>query len=506
VTAAETMKRSARAAPAALVALAVGASVQALPPEDAWLEVRTPHFTLLSSGDGEKARRMAADLERLRDVLPQVFPSAALDSPVPTYILVFKDAGAFAHYRFSWGGALAEAGGYFLSTPIADYVAIDGAAHDARPLLYHEYLHYVLHNRYPRLPAWLHEGLAEYYGTFEVDGEKGVVGLPEPARIEVLRDRPLIPLARLFAGDSRSPEYLEPTARHTFYAESWALVHYLLSGNPDRRRQLTEYLRLAETGAPHDRIFPQAFATDPGTLEGELGAYLRGSLFDYTNYTNYTRVLFRLGTGAVAEARPVPRADVLYRLGSLLEHIDGRAGVAAEHFRAALAERPVHAPAMAGLGNLAERAERREEARSWYEKALQLAPDDPFVQYLYGRFLLREPGPESVRAARAALSRAAQLRPGFGEAWALLGWSYALERRPPPEAVQALEAAHRLLPARADVALNLAATLAGREDVDGAIAVLEPLVAILDDPAQLAEAAKLLDRLKKKLGKRSGTR
>ena len=124
-------------------------------------------------------------------------------------------------------------------------MAINGDQHgDEREIIYHEYIHYVMHNNYAALPLWLHEGLAEYYSTFQVARDEARIGLPVPAHVLWLRQHTLIPLATLFAVDERSPEYNETSRRGGFYAESWALVHYLISGSPERRRQAAEYLRL----------------------------------------------------------------------------------------------------------------------------------------------------------------------------------------------------------------------------------------------------------------------
>jgi cytochrome c-type biogenesis protein CcmH/NrfG len=80
------------------------------------------------------------------------------------------------------------------------------------------------------------------------------------------------------------------------------------------------------------------------------------------------------------------------------------------------------------------------------------------VQYLLARSLLADPDPDadSLRRARAALQEVVAMSPDFGEAWASLGSTYEAEETLGAEEVTALEAAHRLLPARMDVAHNLA--------------------------------------------------
>ena len=472
----------------ALISTTVASPALALPRKEEWSELRTANFTLFTDAGETNTRRIAADLERLRDVLSQLAPGVALSSPTPTYIFVFKNASAFEPYQRTYAGKPMASGGYFLSTELANYVAINGDRRgDERSIIYHEYLHYVLRNQFAELPLWLNEGLAEYYSTFEAAGDEAKIGLPIVEHVAWLRKNPLIPLTSLFAVGEESKEYNESSRRGAFYAESWALVHYLISGNPERRQQAAEYLRLAQAGAPPGQIFQQAFGADPATLERELRRYVQGYLF------NFTRAAIRPEANLTMTSRPMAWADVLYRLGSLLAGLnDEHRGAAGEHFRAALAERPDHGPALAGLGYLEELAERPQAARTWYEKAAKLAPDDFLVQFLYARNLMEEPGPDTLHQARAALTKAVQLRPDFGEAWARLGYTYQSEDPMPAEAVQVLETAHRLMPSRMDIAHNLAIVYARTGERQKAEALIEGVLAPRAEPELVKNAREAL--------------
>jgi tetratricopeptide (TPR) repeat protein len=514
--------RTLHAAALAVTLWTLAAPARALPsPKDSWIEVHTASFTLFSDAGERKTREIGTDLERLRDALSQLSPGLTLSSPTPTYIFVFRDAPSFQPYQRTYNGKPLDSGGYFLGRPLANYVAINGDQHgDERAIIYHEYLHYLMHNNYAALPLWLHEGLAEYYSTFQTDRNEARIGLPIPEHVFWLRQHPFIPFATLFAVNEQSPEYNEASRRGGFYTESWALVHYLISGNPERRRQASEYLRLVQAGTPPSQIFAKAFGADPAALEHELRAYIQKKLFDYT------RLPIRAGASLAVDVKPMARADVLCHLGDLLANLgDDHASEAGEHFRAALALQPDHGLALAGLGFLAERAGRTAEARSFYEKAAKLAPDDVRVQYLYANNLIADPGPDSLRTARAALTRAVALRPDFGEAWARLGYTYQAEESLPPEAVQALETAHRLLPARMDVAHNLSLAYARTGQTARAEELIERVLvpqaapeevesareALLDeehrhaeeliDAQKLAEALPVLEAVKAKTGR-----
>jgi Flp pilus assembly protein TadD len=472
----------------ALLVLAAAPPALAQPKKEDWIELRTANFTLFSDAGEKTVRRIGADLERLRDALAQLTPGLTLNSPSPTYIFVFKNAAAFHPYQRTYEGKPLDSGGYFLSRQLANYVAVDGGQRgEERAIIYHEYLHYVLRNNYATLPLWLHEGLAEYYSTFDVGKDEVRIGLPVAEHVTWLRKNPLIPLASLLAVDEHSPSYNESARRGAFYAESWALVHYLISGSPERRLQATESLRLAQAGTPPAQIFRQAFGTDPAILDRELARYVQSYIF------NFSRVPLRTEADLAMTARPLAWADALYRLGSLLANIGSeQAAAAAAHFRAALAERSDHGPALAGLGYLEELANRPAEARAWYEKAAKLAPDDFFVQYLYARNLLEDPRPDSLRLARASLLKAVQLRPDFGEAWARLGYTYQVEEELTPEAIQAMETSHRLLPSRMDIAHNLAVAYARAAQREKAEALIEDVLVPRAEPELVASAREAL--------------
>ena len=63
----------------------------------------------------------------------------------------------------------------------------------------HDYVHLVLRLNYVQLPAWLEEGLAEFWGNTIVDGDRVILGRVVPSHQWTLRERTFMPLAKLFA-------------------------------------------------------------------------------------------------------------------------------------------------------------------------------------------------------------------------------------------------------------------------------------------------------------------
>src|SRR6516164_8281164 len=59
-----------------------------------WFELQSRHFRVSEDADTKQLRRIAVDLEEIRRQFLTVFPKEAA-SPVPTTVIVFRDAKSF---------------------------------------------------------------------------------------------------------------------------------------------------------------------------------------------------------------------------------------------------------------------------------------------------------------------------------------------------------------------------------------------------------------------------
>lgn len=507
----ERRRRCALALATAALGLALASPVPALPPpEERWLQVTTPGFTLLSNAPQATAVKMAADLERLRHTLSQLASGERLTSPLPTCLFVFRDSRSFAPYRLP-GKADPMDVGYLVPHEHGTYGALLGAP-EGNPsrYVYKQYIHQLLQQRWPQLPLWFRQGLAELYSSFEVREGEARVGLP--IREHVLRLRAaagrLLPVEDLFAwregpasplaagtppppASTTGPFVLSLPAGDLLFPQSWALTHYLLVGNDRLRQKAPIFVGRLLAAEPTEEAFQRVFQVTPRHLEEELAAYVQGDTFRYVRWQVSTTAELEM------EVAPLPRWQTLYHLGDLLAHTaPEHRSLAAEHLREASALAPELGPAWARLGYLAELEGRPEEARDLYARAAPLAPDDFLAQYLYGTSLLAtlsarpedEEGLTRLRAAEAALRRATELAGEFIPAWERLGFAYGLEHEPSRQGAEVLEKALALAPARTDVAFNLLlayARLGERDQVEAVMAILQARGA---DPRTLARA------------------
>jgi len=218
-----------------------------------WVRVETPNFIVYGEPGERRVREVADEFERFRETLARVIPGAATPAAVPTVVVVFGSARSFEPYVPRFNGKPVKLGGYFFSSEDMNIVALaDGDRTNSLRTIFHEYVHLVIDNVSQGMPIWLNEGLAEYYSTFQVEdgGRRALIGQVIPSHLDLLTHRRHLPIPELLAVERNSSSYNEGERQSLFYAQSWALVHMLVSGTPNRAALLARYSRLVSDGTP----------------------------------------------------------------------------------------------------------------------------------------------------------------------------------------------------------------------------------------------------------------
>ncbi len=488
----------------ALAAFLLGAfpepagAAAALPPDtDRWIQVQTAHFVLYSNASERRTLDLGKRLERFRATLSRFNKKFSVDPPVTTSIYVFKDDASLTPYKKRFNGRPVELSGLFAGHPDGYYIILNGEKQgDPLQIIYHEYTHHFLENNLHNIPPWFNEGLAECYGTFRADEKTASIGLTQNDHVLFLREHDLMPLHDLFSITAESADYNEGERRGVFYAESWALMHYLMWDKPERRPQFLRFLERLGRGEDPDTAFPASFETSYKTLEYELRNHVRQARFIYTVFHASD-----LAIDDTVKVAAMKKEEVLVRLGDLLVHIDrDRAAEAAEYFHEAQRLSPGYAAADAGLAYLACLAERYDEAIELYDRAMRRDPNDPVTCFHFGQCLARGSttvltgetdgalAPELARALEM-FGRAIQMRPNFAEAYVEYARILVERDGNPGAAIHLLEAARPLLPSRIDIVVNLAALYARMGDVARARDLVDNVLAQMNDP-QAVETAR----------------
>jgi tetratricopeptide (TPR) repeat protein len=448
-----------------------------------WHRVDTQHFVLLGDVPAPTLRALASDLEALESLLATLNPNDSTPAPARAAVMVFASEEEFSRYApFDTAGEPAAVSGFFLRHPHGDYVAVSAGGRDVRPVLYHEVLHRFVCHHLPEAPLWLNEGLAEFYSTLEVSRGEAWLGRPVVEHVVRLQRDARRPLSELVAIDAESHVYHDGELQGAFYAEAWALVHYLLDGDDSGRAALARYAGLLRAGEDPGSAFAAVFG-DEAELERRIDRHLRRAPVEPLRAP-----LGDPERGGGRAAAPVTEAELHYRLGWLLSHHSPpRSAAARSHFEAALRADPGHTGATTGMGWLDELEGDHDAARESYARASALDPRDPLPPFLEAQSLLSAATslPDDERAASAAqelyeaardgFRRSLRLEPRLAEAWAGLGAAWVAKRSPSDEGLEALREAFRRLPTRDDVLYNLTLLEARLGSRDRAAALLARL-------------------------------
>jgi len=479
----------------AAAASALGVWVLALAPVfggDSWVEVKGPSFTVYGD-DGEKpARRVAARFEDMRAFLQDQWAWARLPTQPPVVVVAVRDRGrlrALLPDRFVRAGAV-EPAGLTQTAPERTLVLIRTDTGEG-PLggnpyqvVYHEYVHSVL-GRNLRLPLWLSEGLAEYWGNTKITDRKVEYGKAIAMHLVTLRRHPLVPLETLFRVDAASPYYGERDRATIFYAESWALVHFLALGAPERKGQLNRLAeRLREGQEP--LAATREVLGDFGVLQKQVGEYVGHERFQY---------LFRprrwTDEDAPGAARTLSPAEALALRGGVLVSL-GLSGQGKERLEEALKLDPGLLSAQEALGLSAFRAERSDEARQWLGRAAASGRAGFFTHFVLGELAVQEGTKEGRAVAESELREATRKNPDFAPALALLAELMADRGDAGADPLRLLQRAIELDPTEPRTRLLAAACLARVARLPEARQQAEVAVSLARGGAETSRARQML--------------
>jgi tetratricopeptide (TPR) repeat protein len=434
------------ALPWILSAQLIGASGTTPVPLEGWTEARSPHFTVVTDAGEPEAARLVLRFERLRAVFGRLWPTARMTGRAMVIVAPRRSGRMAALLPAEWTRSdSSHPAGVMVAGPDRIYLAVgdDERAIFPGSVATHEFVHALVESNLPWAPIWLNEGLAEFFAAGRATGEPATFGLPHPAHLSVLRQARWLPLEAVLTASRGAPMV---TARETstiFYAEAWALTHYLKLGEGGRHAaSLTTFTALVARGSPLLEASQEAFG-NLDVLERRLRAYVRGETF-------FDARLPPAAPGpdpAVATAA-LQEWQAALVLGDLLAHVD-RLDDAERLIGIAIDLREASSECWERRALVAMLRQQLAEARAAAEKALALDPSRPLAHYLRGVALLASADGltrQSTSEAEFELRRAIAGAPWLAPAYTTLGGLLAARDGATIEALALIERAIALDP------------------------------------------------------------
>ncbi len=465
-------------------------------PNLGWIEVRSPHFVVASNAGEREARRIADQFEQIRTLFHTAFATLRVDPAQPMVILAAKNESTMKMLLpedWEVKGHVHPAGLYEQGED-KHYVVLqlDSAGTNPFHSLYHEYTHAMLHLNFTGLPLWLDEGLAEFYGNSRLSEKESRIGTIDETHLYILQQNKLLPIETLLNVEQSSPHYNEANRASVFYAESWALVHYLMMDPEAQQRQLMKnFLATWDKSGNQIEAAQQTF----GDLK-RFGQMIEG----YSRQTTFRVGLLKNGQQAADKSytvRSLPAGEILALRGDCATHRN-KLELAKPLLEQAVQAEPNLPLSREALGYYLYRKGDQSGADAEMKKAMELGSTSFVAPYYHGMLVVQGglAGPEVVQEAIQSFQKATQINPQFAPAYEGLAQVYAYAPETQKQAVDAGIRAAKLDPTTRAYAVNVVYLLLNNNRDADAKQLAQRLLDKAKSTEEIQAARDLLERVK----------
>jgi hypothetical protein len=408
--------------------------------DDKWRHFRSANFELYSRNSEGPSRELLHNLELLRGVFMEDFKLVERRRLDVTVIFFREEKDFHAYLPASFGKGTNFSGlyvgstdrSYVLVAPVDDWAS-------AQQLIYHEFVHHLFMVTEDEPPVWLNEGMADLLSTIEVGSDGVQIGKPSAGRLMQIHTEKLMPLEQLFAVDQNSRVFQKGEHTGLFYAESWALVHYLYFGKSGLSKDgIDRFLNFVRRKPPPtaDELraaFRGAFSMDYPEMLKRLEHYVTSGRYSWGR-----RPMPKIEPADSYAMRAVPRDEIRVRLAGVALCVNQNP-YGKLLLLEAVKNRPADPRPLEELGSDALRDGDELTAKERWGKALEIGSRNPAI---YRELALMECGgwfsqfdldfrlpEETARHLRTLLQGSIKYAPEQTVAYEMLAWieAYAAE-------------------------------------------------------------------------------
>jgi tetratricopeptide (TPR) repeat protein len=389
-----------------------------------WVEVSSPHFSVITDAGERRGREVAIRFEQMRAVYAALMSNAKVNIPIPLEIVAFRNTKEFRQVAPLWNGKPVQLAGLFQAGSDRCFIMLDMSVENPWNVVFHEYAHQLMNGTLTQeVDPWFEEGFAEYFSTIEVDSHQARVGKIPSTTYEILQHDGLMKVADLLRVQHNSGTYNESGDRRTvFYAESAMVVHYLYDHQMIPKLAAFFDFKI-DKKLPVEDAIQHAFGMSASDFDIEIRRYVSGGQYQYY-YMKTPADIETKGyttTPLSAESANAVIADV--HLHSPDYHEKAMA-----EFEAVLKSDPNNPAALRGMGYAYLQKRDFEEAGEYFRRAAQFDSKDARVHYYSGLLMnlrgTRGTEPD-IEYMTSELKTAIALDPDFADAYMQLAFAQA---------------------------------------------------------------------------------
>jgi tetratricopeptide (TPR) repeat protein len=459
--------------------------------EETWVEVRSPDFIVISNDFPKQARRTARSFEQFRGLLKATMPRLKVDPGIPFVIYAAKDRESLKALlpEDRQGQSVPLPAGVFIDGSEQNYIVLCTDVSGDQPYreIYQKYVRTVIRWNFLGLPLWMSEGLPELFASADVLDGTSELGKPTARLLKELKAQPMIPLATLMAVTQDSPYYRQQDKFQGFYAQSWALLHYMMLENKKAYAgQLNELLALLQTDISEQAATKRIF-DKPAMLERSFYKFAKSG----TIYPQRIPVVLDSKEDQYTFRTLLPVESLALR-GELLVQVN-RLNDARVMLEQALRQDRRSTAANQGMGLLYEKLQDLKRAQKYFEAAAKSDPRSFMAQYYAGHL---ENERADSRNREGYLRKALALNPTFVPACRDLYELLMTQDGKLPEALELARKTAALEPAEINHRINIVRILIDMNKDDDAYKLGENLLTIIRTGQDRKWVESLLDIIK----------
>lgn len=453
----------------------------AAPAHAAWLEAKSPNFTVVGDMSEAELRQRTLQLEQYAGMLRYLL---GVKETQP--VTVYEVDGIGAVQDAMGAGATGVAGFYDASAQRAYAVVpqrLNFYQEDFNPrvVLFHEYAHHMLlSNTGVFMPGWAQEGLAEMFATAKVADDGSVtIGDKNDARGDAMFGAHRWSVERMLESDFDPPEDNEEEIEK--YSRGWALAHYLwMSG--ERKGQYVDFIaelnRTVDPVASGKKVFG-----DLDRLDRELDRYIRAHKYNLSRFT-----ADQIGVPSAIAIRPLTPGEaaiLTYRISSSVGVTDKTAGPLAEKARPVGARFANDLAVQTAMAEIEYDAKNYDAALAAADRALAVDPNNIYALVYKGRVGMRRAieakDPQLAVQARRYFRQANRADPNHALPFAAYYDSFgAMGETPPADAVAGLYRAVVVVPQDTSLRVRAAIALLREGQAERARSIVAPAAFIAE--------------------------
>jgi tetratricopeptide (TPR) repeat protein len=256
--------------------------------EPGWERISSAHFSLLTDAGDKRGREILLRFEQMRSMFSLLLMRPKLNMPEPLEMIAVKNDKEYAELAYKGQNPKS----FFLPGEDRNYIVLNASEDEPWHAVQYDFARLYLSYNYPPTPSWFDEGFAEYFAGMKL-GDKQIQMGADPALRKTWRtdlignqtQQRYVP--KSFTEMLNVPVWLATTdlltmhvtptpyenTRHTlFYAQSWMVMHYLISR--EKLPQVGTYFDLVENQKlPVDQAVQKAFGMSIPQFDKEVRDY-----------------------------------------------------------------------------------------------------------------------------------------------------------------------------------------------------------------------------------------